>query len=331
MRPPGKATGTSRLGRLWRLAGLLFSLTLAALLLDALDLNAFRLMAAGVSPANLLLALLIYLLLNIFRTLRFHLLLPADAPSLSALWPVVLVHNFLVRVLPFKTGELSWLLLLRRHFGQGAGAGFGSLVSARAFELLILLLVGGTALVQVRSGDAPPPAYLSLLPPLMFLLCLALLFQAGPLLQLANGLLQRRFQPGASITAGLAALEASFAQLRLPRVFLLTLALSCLTWGSSICFNLVLLGALGLHGLPLLVGIISITMLVEALPVASISGLGVIEGGWTFGLVSLAGLEPGTAAATGFFLHACQVLAAALCGLAGWLWLRRLPRMEVAS
>ena len=107
--------------------------------------------------------------------------------------------------------------------------------------------------------------------------------------------------------------------------------LSCLTWGSSVCFNLLLLGALGVQGLPLLVGIISITMLVEALPVASISGLGVIEGGWTFGLVTLAGLEPGAAAATGFFLHACQVLAAALCGLVGWLWLKRLPRMELAT
>ena len=132
------------------------------------------------------------------------------------------------------------------------------------------------------------------------------------------------------LAASLPALESSVARLRLPRVFLLTLLLSCLTWGSSVCFNLVLLAGLGIHGLPLLVGVISITMLVEALPVASISGLGVIEGGWTFGLVSLAGLEPGAAVATGFFLHACQLLAATLCGLGGWLWLRRLPRVEPA-
>ncbi len=314
--------------RLWRLAGLLISLTLVGLLLNALDLDAFRAMAAGISPASLLLALCIYLMLNFFRTLRFQVLLAADAPPLAALWPVVLVHNLMVRVLPFKTGEFSWLLLLRRHFGQDVGAGFGSLLNARLFELLVVLLVGGAALVQgsERFMEARPTLLALLIA--AFILCLALLFSASWFLRQVSRLLLRWRGVGAKIAAQLPALQTSLARIREPRIFLLTLLLSCLTWGSSVCFNLVLLGALGVHGLPLLVGIISITMLVEALPVASISGLGVIEGGWTFGLVSLAGLEPGAAAATGFFLHACQVLAAALCGLAGWLWLRRLPRLE---
>lgn len=314
--------------RLWRLAGLLFSLTLVVLLLNALDLEAFRAMAAGISPASLLLALIIYLMLNFFRTLRFQVLLPADRPPLAALWPVVLVHNLLVRALPFKAGEFSWLLLLRRHFGQEVGAGFGSLMSARLFELLIVLLVGGAALVQGSEGSLEArPTLLALLVAAV-LLALALLFSASWFLRQAARLLARWQGLGAKIATQLPALQTSLARIREPRVFLLTLLLSCLTWGSSVCFNLVLLGALGVHGLPLLVGVISITMLVEALPVPSISGLGVIEGGWTFGLVSLAGLEPGAAAATGFFLHACQVLAAALCGLVGWLWLRRLPRPE---
>ena len=125
MRRLAAASATPGLARLWRVAGLLFSLTLLVLLLDALDLESFRQMATGISPASLLTALLIYLLLNLFRTLRFHLLLPGNTPPLSALWPVVLVHNLLVRVLPFKTGEISWLLLLRRHFGQNAGVGLG--------------------------------------------------------------------------------------------------------------------------------------------------------------------------------------------------------------
>ena len=126
-----------------------------------------------------------------------------------------------------------------------------------------------------------------------FLLCLALLFSASGFLRLAARLLQRQRGLGQRIAAHLPALATSLARIRQPRIFLLTLLLSCLTWGSSVCFNLLLLGALGVQGLPLLVGVISITMLVEALPVASISGLGVIEGGWTFGLVTIAGLEPG--------------------------------------
>lgn len=328
---PVTQTRASAASRLWRLAGLAFSLGLLVLLLDALDLDALRAMAAGVPPLTLLLALLIYLLLNVFRALRFQVLLNAGAPPLSALWPVVLVHNLLVRLLPFKTGEVAWLLLLRRHFGQGLGAGVGSLLGARLFELLVVLLVGGAALVQGSAAlEASRPALLLALPAAA-LLCLAGLFSAAPLLRQLRLRLPERHAFSRRLAAALPALEASLTRLREPRVFLLTLLLSCLTWGSSVCFNLLLLGALGIHGLPLLVGVISIAMLVEALPVASVSGLGVVEGGWTLGLVSLVGLEEGVAVATGFFLHACQLLAAALSGLLGWLWLRRLPRAEPAA
>ena len=190
--------------RLWRWAGLLFSLTLVVLLLDALDLDAFRVMAAGISPDSLLLALLIYLMLNFFRTLRFQVLLAADAPPLAALWPVVLVHNLLVRVLPFKAGEFSWMLLLRRHFGQAVGAGFGSLVSARLFELLIVLLVGGSALVQGSAQFTQARPTLLALLAAAFLLCLALLFSASGFLRLATRLLQRRRGLGQRVAGALA-------------------------------------------------------------------------------------------------------------------------------
>ncbi|MCE2488808.1 MAG: flippase-like domain-containing protein [Anaerolineae bacterium] len=330
MQCPDSETSISFTSRLWRLAGLLFSLVLLALLLNALDLDALRRMTAGVPAASLLLALLVYLLLNFFRTLRFQVLLDAGAPALTALWPVVLVHNLMVRLMPFKTGEFAWLLLLRRHFDQSVGAGLGSLLGARLFELLIVLLIGGAALVQGSDRFDENRGALTLVLAGVFLLCLAGLVSAGWWLRQLRLRLPQRGNFSRRLAAALPALEDSLARLRQPRTFLFTLLLSCLTWSSSVCFNLVLLAALGIHGLPLLVGVISITMLVEALPVASISGLGVIEGGWTFGLVSLAGLEPGAAVATGFFLHACQLLAATLCGLVGWLWLRRLPRMEPA-
>ncbi|MBZ0302904.1 MAG: hypothetical protein K8J31_24375, partial [Anaerolineae bacterium] len=53
----------------------------------------------------------------------------------------------------------------------------------------------------------------------------------------------------------------------------------------------------------------------------TISGLGMIEGGWTFGLVTLAGYDVGQAASIGFFLHGCQIVCAVTTGLIGYLWL----------
>jgi hypothetical protein len=72
-------------------------------------------------------------------------------------------------------------------------------------------------------------------------------------------------------------------------------------------------------------------MLAESLPLATISGLGMIEGGWTFGLVTLAGYDLSQAVAIGFFLHGCQILAAAATGLIGYLWLQTSKRMPLES
>jgi hypothetical protein len=74
--------------------------------------------------------------------------------------------------------------------------------------------------------------------------------------------------------------------------------------------------------LGILIGVINIVMLTEALPLATISGLGMIEGGWTFGFVAFAGLSVDQAASLGFFLHGCQLLAAAGTGILGYAWLQ---------
>ena len=56
-----------------------------------------------------------------------------------------------------------------------------------------------------------------------------------------------------------------------------------------------------------------------------------IEGGWTFGLVTLAGYDIGQAASIGFFLHACQIITAVMTGLLGYLWLQTVKRQESIS
>jgi uncharacterized membrane protein YbhN (UPF0104 family) len=119
-------------------------------------------------------------------------------------------------------------------------------------------------------------------------------------------------------------LAQAFDRLRAPGVFRAMLLWSLLTYGMSVAFNLVLLYGLGVDvSLGLLVGIISIVQLTDALPLATISGLGIVEGGWTFGFVVFAGYTVEQAAPMAFFLHGAQLLAAASTGLLGYLWLQR--------
>lgn len=322
----------------WQLIGLALSITIALLLLREVDLNSFAVMAARVPLWSLLAALTCYLLLNFFRLLRFRTLLERPDIPFETLYPIVLYHNFLVRVLPLKTGEISYVVLLRQHLNQPLREGVSSLISSRLFELFMVIVIGGGALLLETDLVALPPGAALLVVAGVALVYLACLYYSGALLhrvaRLASALGARLGRPRLSLWADekLNVLALPFDRIRRPRVFASTLLSSFFTYGMSALFYIVLLYALGVNVNPsVMIGMVSIVMLAEALPLATISGLGMIEGGWAVGLVLLAGYDIGQAASIGFFLHGCQIVAAVLTGLLGYLWLQMNARARLAG
>ena len=85
----------------------------------------------------------LFFLLNIFRALRFRMLLDREDLPLGVLFPITLCHNFFVRTLPLIVGELSYIALLRRHLKIPVSEGVRSLFEARLFDLQFVIL-GGT-------------------------------------------------------------------------------------------------------------------------------------------------------------------------------------------
>ena len=85
----------------------------------------------------------LFLLLNIFRALRFRILLNRKELPLGILFPITLCHNFFVRTLPLMVGEFSYIALLRRHLKIPVSEGIRSLFEARLFDLQFVI-VGGT-------------------------------------------------------------------------------------------------------------------------------------------------------------------------------------------
>jgi glycosyltransferase 2 family protein len=322
----------------WKLLGLIVSISIALILLREVDFNSFARMVARVPAWSLGAALVAYLLLNFFRLLRFRTLLEQHDIPAGVFYAIVLYHNFLVRVLPFKTGEISYVVLLRQHLNQPLRDGVSSLVSSRLFELFMVIVIGGGALLLATDLIHLPWRIALLIVFVGGAVYLAGLYFSGALLHWLAGLIRRvgvRLGSPQLIARGdkmLNALAASFDRVRRPRVFATTLFLSIFTYGMSALFYLVLLYAVGVDANPaLLVAVVSIVMLAEALPLATISGLGVIEGGWVFGLVTLAGFDIGPAASIGFFLHGCQIVAAVTTGLIGYLWLQISRRADLAA
>ena len=319
----------------WQWASIAVSVGLMVFVFAQIDIGEFLQIVASVPAWALFGAFVTYVLLNYFRTLRFRTFMPQPHPSVVELLPIVLYHNFLTRVLPFKTGEISYVLLVNRYLKQPVSEGISSLLSARLFELALVILGGAFGVLSVATDTLEHRSLMFALLIGFLIVYMIALYYSGSLLRVLSRLWTRLIAPAAvrrfpklehRVEEKLGVFASQFDRIHDPRLLLSACLLSTFTYSMSMAFDIILMRGLGIDSpLGVLVTIISIKMFLEAAPIA-VSGFGVIEGGWMFGLVTLAGMDTGTAASIAFFLHACQVLIAAIVGVIGWFTLTRLKR-----
>ena len=313
--------------RLARVLSIVVTVVLLAILIGDVKWDEFDDLIGRVAIGSWLAALLAYLSLNLFRALRFRVLLgKSDAPW-RILIPITLYHNFLVRALPFKLGELSYIVLLRSRLNYSMEEGVSSLFGARILELLIIVTVFAASIPAGADQLASQRDELMLAIALTFIAGIVALYFGGALIRLLLRALQpllirhHRDRSGlaAKLAEGLAQLAAEMDRIRQPRLFASALFITCFTYSSAFLANFLLLRALGIQvELPAIIAIVSLGMFASAFPF-TVSGFGVVELAWRSGLVQFAGWSPSDATATGFLLHGFQIFAAALYGLAGYL------------
>ena len=180
---------------LWRALSVIVTVALLYFVVDELQGIDLRDMLSRVALSSWLLALLAYLLLNLFRAARFRVLLDRNDAPWRLLVPITLYHNGLVRVVPFKLGELSYVLLLRRRLNYSMQEGVGSLFGARVLELLIIVLVFAVGILLSGDQFAEQRDGYLLLVLAIFAISLAGLYFAGDLIRMVH-------QHGAASAAG---------------------------------------------------------------------------------------------------------------------------------
>ena len=303
--------------------------------LQGIDL---RDMLSRVALSSWLLALLAYLLLNLFRAARFRVLLDRNDAPWRLLVPITLYHNGLVRVVPFKLGELSYVLLLRRRLNYSMQEGVGSLFGARVLELLIIVLVFAVGILLSGDQFAEQRDGYLLLVLAIFAISLAGLYFAGDLIRMVIRM-ARRLLPAARaddsfLTESCAKLEtlaAEFDRIRKARLFFSALFISCFTYSCSFLTNYALLRAMGMEAaLPAVISVVSLGMFGSAFPF-SLSGFGTVETAWWLGLTRFAGYAGDEAAAIAIVLHGFQIVAAIAYGLTGYAWIRFSPPMPAGT
>ena len=317
----------SRRQLLVRAASITITVVLLADLVGRVNWADFDQLLGRIAPSSWVGALLAYLALNLFRALRFRILLDKRNSPWRILIPITLYHNFLVRALPFKLGELSYIVLLRSRLNYSMEEGVSSLFGARLLELLIIVMVIASSIPASAEQLAAQRDELLVAIALTFIVCVIALYFGGLIIRyllkllepLIAGLGRRRAGLDARLRSRALQLANEMDRIRQPRLFLSALLTTCFTYTSSFLTNYILLRALGVDvELPAFVAIISLGMFASAFPF-TVSGFGVVEGAWLVGLRQFAGLPDADATAAGFLLHGFQIFAAALYGLLGYL------------
>ena len=322
-----RGAASSRRQLLVRVASIAITVVLLADLVGRVNWAEFDQLLGRIAATSWLGALLAYLTLNLFRALRFRILLDKRDSPWRILIPITLYHNFLVRALPFKLGELSYIVLLRSRLNYSMEESLSSLFGARVLELLIIVMVFAASILASAEQLAAQRDELLLTIAVIFAISVTGLYFGGavirafqkaaqPMLNVAEG---RRPGFATGVNNRLRHLADEMDRIRQPRLFLVALFTTCFTYTSSFLTNYILLRALGVDvDLPVFIAIISLGMFGSAFPF-TVSGFGVVEAAWWRGLTQFAGMPDADAAATGFLLHGFQIFAAALYGFLGYV------------
>lgn len=297
--PPGR-------GRLW------LKMVLSALITAAIV--AFLLRYARWSDIEALIARANYWLLSVPPTLAlmylvrawaFRLLAP-ETP-LSTMWSIMTLHNFLLRVLPMRTGELSYAFLVRRAGGVDLGGSLIGLLLIRLLDATVIIVIFAGTLLLDRSlyrGDVSfglAVAGGGVAIGLVLVLALRPLLAAGvATLSVLLRFLGLRQRP--KVAGALERLERSVdTYARYSLGFVLAQAcLAAVVWLLNFVMVYQILLGFGVETTFARAVLGSTAATVSSLlPVGGIGSFGALEAGWVIGF-SLVGFERGVAVASAF-------------------------------
>jgi len=298
---------------------LVVTIILLAILISQLRLSEFTRIISGIPPGCILLGLFLYLGFNLFRALRFRCLLDYKL-GLGDLFPIVLVHNMLNNILPARTGELTYLYMVKKR-GIQSGESIASLLIARFFDMISLSVIFLIAVFFIGKAPSFVVNLLYIISLFMFLLVifLAAVFYYGKgcikiLRRISNALDLKRFSFVRWMIKRVKEVVDSFQVIELRRKLPDVVFFSSGIWLLAFIFYMVLLEGMEIN-LSIFAVIIGAAFVIFAsfLPIQGIAGFGTVEGAWTLAFMAL-GIPVEMAIASGFSFHIMRLFYSGVVG-----------------
>jgi uncharacterized protein (TIRG00374 family) len=310
-----------------KIAAVIVSVALIGLLFTQVQVSDVIGVFSTVSYPYLAWGLLFYALAYVFKTVRFRVMLGGSV-SLRHLLNVVLVHNMSLVYLPVRTGEVSYVYLLKKHHGVDTGYGIASLFVARVFDIFIMAMLFFISTVYIRHLPLFVDISVWVLAGVLALLALVLGFLAffkEKFVSVTEGLVRflglGRFGFMKYLLRKLSETVHSFSRLRIERNSAGLAASSACIWLTLAIYTYFLLKAFSVNlGLAEAILITSFVALLPFLPIHGIGGFGTTEITISVLLISF-GIEKGLAIASSLGTHVMSLLFTTVLGLMG-IWIR---------
>tara|TARA_B100001964_G_C14259160_1_gene614328 strand:+ start:2634 stop:3587 length:954 start_codon:yes stop_codon:yes gene_type:complete len=138
--------------KLRKLTAIFVTLILIAILLLQIRVKDINEIFSNSDPLFIVATIPVYLLLYLFRSIRFYSMLSFDG-GLDNMFSIVCIHNLANAIMPARTGELSFVYLSKRS-GISTGKGLATLIVSRGFDFLAISLL---FVVVLLNASLPPP------------------------------------------------------------------------------------------------------------------------------------------------------------------------------
>jgi hypothetical protein len=301
------------------------TLILVIVLLSQIGIGTIIDTLSGINPIYLVLVFVACILHYFFKALRFKTLLYPRKVKLTDLFAIVCVHEMATSILPGRTGELSYIYLIKKTQDTSLGDGIATLAVARILDLVTVSLFFLTSVIFL-AANFPTIAWgmasLGIFALVASALILAILMYYGKesasfFNKIALKLKLKKFRGIGFLLDKWEETTRSLEVIYSNKLIIPSFIASLLGWVFVYSMTYLLILGMGINlSIWAVIFATTFAILSFAIPIQSIAGFGVMEGAWTIGLMLL-GFSKELAIVSGFSLHIIILIYDAMIGIFG--------------
>jgi hypothetical protein len=280
---------------------------------------------SAIDPVYIILGFIVYLCSFIIQALRFQVLLRNEV-KLPDLFNIVCVHTFINNLLPARTGEVSYIYLVKKICHRSTGEGITSLITARIFDFLILSLFFLISISLLKDVPAQINDFLLVIQVLLILaiitLVLVLYFDERFLhfiYQFITKFKLNRYKIMQNLIKIVDETIQSYKVIKTQHILWKIFTLTIGTWLIMYLLYGIILYSFNIRiPFPAIILIVSVSAVLPLLPIYAIGGFGTTEVTITAFLIAF-GVSSETAIVVSFGAHIIGFIYSSLAGIFG-LW-----------